>query len=583
MFTVRKSNYRTVLPVLVFISISLTSCSVHDPTRELREREAKSGQAEAEAIDELGSLMHALPMLGRYDRDALLREFTNTINAWGNSKPKALDWKKSELLQSLPESIRSFDFAQRLDRFQFGAPESEYLWQCRLMRGIGEWVLDRPYHDQVFIPFLESKKQSLSADEALKLEQSLKLFDWTIRNVALEGEAKGIEKPIIDPISPQQDGSIGCRTLPWQTAMFGHGDAVQRIRVFTQLLFQQNIPAVFLAIEAVESPKTRQLWAVGVPIGDELYLFEPRLGLPLPIADEPGVATFRSASENSSILRRAKVPGRFDYPFTSDDLSRVVALIDVEPFSLGYAMHVLERHLSGENRMRLSCDTETIRSQLSRIVPNMKVELWSNPWLAHEINLMVRQQVNDKTPFGITYQIENGAYIYDTVLSGSRLAHFRGEFETTHDINGAPNRYMSSRIDDASLEKLPYDRDTQFKLQVLRFQTESQEDFQNRVGLLQKSFRLAKLDSNFFLGVLQFDVSNWDSSIDWLDKRLVRVADTERWRPQASYLIARAFEQKGDVKKSLEWLKTEGVPQEAGNRIRARLIEKREAPGSLSP
>jgi hypothetical protein len=574
---VRNSICQSILPAWVFLSISLTSCSLHDPTPELREREAKAGRAEVEATDELGSLMHSLPILGRFDRDGLLREFTNAMNAWGNSKPKFGSWKKPEILASLPAAIQSLDFAQRLDRFQFGAPESEYLWQCRLFRDISNWVLERPYRDQVFSPWLESKKQSLSLQDALQLEQSLKLFDWTVRNVALEGEASGIEKPIIDPVPLQSDAGVGCRTLPWQTAMFGHGDAIQRIRVFTQLLFQQNIPAVFLAVEASESPATRQLWAVGVPVGDELYLFEPRLGLPLPLADEPGVATFRNATEEPSILRRAKVPGRFDYAFTSADLSHLVALMDVEPFAIGYGMRVLEQHLAGENRMRLTCDPEVIRSQIATIAPHLKIELWNNPWLAHEINLMVRQQVNDKTPFGINYQIENGAYLYDTVLSNSRLAHFRGQFETTHDVNGAPNRYMSSRIDDASLEKLPYDLETQFKLQVLRMQTESQEDFQNRVGFLQKSFRLAKLDANFFLGALQFDIGNWDSSIDWLEKRLYRVPGAERWRPQASYLIGRAFEQKGDVKKALEWLKTEGVPQEAGNRIRARLIEKQAA------
>jgi hypothetical protein len=580
---VRISSFQAVSFSFCLVALSVSSCSFHDPTPELRKREAKAELAEVQTTDELSSLLHSLPLLGRFDRDALLREFTNSINAWGNSKPQDSAWKKTELVTSLAQPVQAFDFAQRLDRFQLGAPESEFLWQCRLFQDISNWVLDAPYQDTLFAPWLSKKKESLPAQDALKLEQTLKLFDWTIRNIALEGEAKAIEKPMLDPIIPDQENTLGCRTLPWQTAIFGHGDAIQRIRVFTQLLFQQKIEAVCLAIEAEASPSKRHLWAIGVPIGDELYLFEPRLGLPMPIGDEAGVATLRMATEDPSILRRAKVPGRFDYAYTSSDLARVVALLDVEPFSVGYAMHVIEESLAGQNRMRLACDPEQIRSELSRIAPSIKMELWSNPWLAHGFNLMVRQQVYDKTPFGLKYQVENGAYIYDTILSNARLAHFRGQFETSHDVNGAPNRYMTSRVDEASLEKLPFDQDTQQRLQVIRMPSESQNDFQNRVSFLQKSFRLAKHDSHFFLGALQFDIGNWDSSIDWLDKRLMRVAGTERWRPQARYLIGRAFEQKADIKKSIEWLKSEGVPQEAGNRIRARLIEKRVDLGSLSP
>ncbi len=576
-------SVQTVRFLFLLVSVSLSACSFHDPTPELRKREAKAQQAEGQTTDELVSLLHSLPLVGRFDRDAILREFSNSINAWGNSKPKDNTWKESNLVASLAPSVQAFDFAQRLNRFQLEGPESEYLWQCRLFQDISNWVLEAPYQDSLFAPWLSSKKKSLSTQDALKLEQTLKLFDWTIRNIALEGEAKAIEKPLIDPVKPDPENALGCRTLPWQTAIFGHGDAIQRIRVFTQLLFQQKIEAVCLAIESEDSPKTRQLWAIGVPIGEELYLFEPRFGLPMPIGDEAGVATLRIATEDPSILRRAKVPGRFDYAYTSSDLARVVALLDVEPFSIGYAMHVLEQALAGENRMRLACDPEAIRSQLSRIAPDIKMELWSNPWLAHAFNIMVRQQVHDKTPFGMKYQVENGAYIYDTILSNARLAHFRGQFETTHDVNGAPNRYMMSRVDDASLERLPYDQDTQNRLQVIRLQSESQNDFQNRVGFLQQSFRLAKHDSHFFLGVLQFDIGNWDSSIDWLDKRLIQVAGTERWRPHARYLIGRALEQKLDLKKSIEWLKSEEVPQEAGNRIRARLIEKRASVGSLSP
>ncbi|MFN9916634.1 MAG: tetratricopeptide repeat protein, partial [Pirellulaceae bacterium] len=70
------------------------------------------------------------------------------------------------------------------------------------------------------------------------------------------------------------------------------------------------------------------------------------------------------------------------------------------------------------------------------------------------------------------------------------------------------------------------------------------------------------------------DLANVDASIDWLDKRLVQGGGTERWRPHAYYLLGRCFEEKGDLPKAAEYYKGENLPQEAGNRIRLRLLER---------
>ena len=137
----------------------------------------------------------------------------------------------------------------------------------------------------------------------------MKLFDWTIRNIALEGAAKDIEALIRDPELPISDVGIGYRALPWQTMMFGRGDALQRSRVFTQLLFQQGIAAIVLALSDTPTGSAnegRSLWCVGVPIADEIFLFETRFGLPLPLGDQAAMATLHEARANPTILRPSK-------------------------------------------------------------------------------------------------------------------------------------------------------------------------------------------------------------------------------------------------------------------------------------
>jgi hypothetical protein len=589
----RGANIRVRLALLC--TVLLTGCFQDDGARELRQREARVNQEQIEASDELSTTFQALPVLGRFDRDYQMREFCNATNAWGSLKSPHVVWQAPWLLKSLPSAVQDSDIAKRLTRFEMTAAESEYLWQCKLCKQIGHWVIQRPYRDSLFVPWLEETKKKLPEEAANQLEIALKLFDWTVRNIALEGQANDIETAPIDPSSPSNDNQLGYRTLPWQTILFGHGDSVQRGRVFTQLLFQQGLSAFYIAIPSDDPAKKgqRSLWAIGVPIHDAIYLFEPRFGLPLPLADEAAVSTWAQAKSDPSVLRRAKLPGRFDYPTTANDLSRAIVLLDIEPFAMGLAMRILEDSLAGENRIRLIEDVDKLQARLTAIAPELTIELWSMPWLAQIFNQMIRQQVKDRTPFGITYQVERSAYLYETVLWDARLSHFRGEFETTLDINGAPNRYMSSRIDEASLEKLPYDVETQYSLQIVRLPNEKQEEFQFRIHQMQQSFRFTKLDSHFFLGSLQFDIGNWNASIDWMDERLLQIAGTEKWQPHAKYILARAFEQKANVgsaneksaknseesssarAQALQWLKCENVPQEAGNRIRARLLEKK--------
>lgn len=162
----------------------------------------------------------------------------------------------------------------------------------------------------------------------------------------------------------------------------------------------------------------------------------------------------------------------------------------------------------------------------------------------------------------------------ESIVQEARMAHFQGQFESTLDTIGAPKKYMSIRIDEATLAKLVYDTDVQGQLQVIRRSNEKQEEFQFRVHQAQQFYRTAKLDSNAFLGFLQFDLDNLDAATDWLDNRLLQIEGTERWKAQARYLLGRCCELQGKRTEAVGWYKSEGSPQEAGNRIRIRLLER---------
>ncbi len=529
-----------------------------------------------ERTDAIAEAFRYLPQLIRMDRTTALQEIRYQLNTWSKSVEQPPGWTPSSLLESIPGGLRAMDFSQRMSKLEFGEPECEFLLQCQMMNQINQWVLDRPYRDPQFAPWLMEQKGKLSDTDWNQLQTVLKVWDWSMCNVAVDGSPKEVEKLQVNPDANQGDAGPIYRQLPWQTIMFARGDAWQRARAFTQLLFAEEIDAMVLALPsitgAVEDAALR-LWCVGVPIGDEIYLFEPRWGLPIPSQSSRGVATLREAKADPNVLRRAKLPGRFEYPVQASDLSAIIALADVEPFTVGRTMYTLEQSLTGANRHRLSFDADRFEERVHKIDPSVSVRLWNVPWMAHVYNLSVRGRLGDMSPFSLAYIDQHGIFITDTPISRARMMHFKGQFDSKVDAVGALRTYMDFRVDERTLKNLEFDRDTQKMLGVVRRENEKLENFVMRIQQAQSFYRKSKFDIGVFLGMVNLDLEKPDTAADWLSKRTLEVRGTEKWHAQAHYLLGRIYEGQGKTAEAIEEYKYEDSPQAAGNRIRIRRLE----------
>ena len=530
-----------------------------------------------ERRDSIREAFRYLPQLIRMDRTAALREIRYQLNTWSKSVVEPDSWKSASLLESISGPLRTIDFSKRMNKLEFGEPECEFLLQCQMMKEVSKWVIERPYRDPLFNPWLKQQKGVMPADDWNQLESTLKLFDWTICNVGINGQAKDALRLVVNSELPINDNAPTYRQLAWQTLMFARGDTWERARVFTQLAFIQGIDCVVLALPsltgATENASLR-LWCVAVPIGGELFLFEPQWGLPIPSQSGDGIATLREAKENPAVLRRARLPGRFDeYPVVQADLKSLVGLIDVEPFAVGRTMHTMERSIAGENRVRLSMDVDSFEERLTKIDPAVSVRLWNVPWLAHVYNQSMRERLNEKSPFSLAYVEAFGTFIMDTPISRARNLHFKGQFENTVDASGALRAYMDVRVDEQTLKDLPYDREIQAGLGVLKQPTEPLENFQFRVAQAQQFYRRSKFDVAMFLAMLNIDLGKLDTANDWLMKRLLEIPGTENWHAHAHYLLGRNFEQQGNTAAAIKEFEFENSPQAAGNRIRIRKIQ----------
>lgn len=544
------------------------------------QRDVESIQVETdknkENRDSLREAFRYLPQLIRLDRTAAMQEINYQLNTWSKSVANPPEWKASSLLESIPASLRTIDFAQRMTSLEFGEPECEFMLQNQLMKQIASWVVEKPYRDGLFREWLEGRKGDLSAEEWARLETTLKLFDWTVCNVGMDGEAKDIEKLVSNPELPLNDGAPVYRKLPWQTMMFGRGDGWERGRVFTQLCFSQGIDAVVLALPSVTGATENaalRLWCIGVPIGEEILLFEPRWGLPIPSSSGNGIATLAQAKSDPAVLRRAKLPGRYEYPVEMKDLDGVIALVDTEPFAVGRTMYTLERSLTGENRQRLSLDADAFEGRLQRIDPKLSVRLWNVPWVAHVYNQSVRKRLDDMSPFAVNYMERFGSYVTDTPVSRARMLHLKGQFESTLDAAGALRSYMDIRIDEETLRELIYDRELQKAFGMVKRPSEDPKMYEARVTMMASFLRRSKFDIGVFLAMANGDMGKPDTAIDWLSKRILSQKGTEQWHSQAHYLLGRNKESVGDIAGAIEEYKFEASAQSAGNRLRVRRLE----------
>lgn len=561
------------VPLAMFVG--LLGCEDKNNAR-MQQIQARQAQGK-ERRDSIREAFRYLPQLIRMDRTAALKEIRYQLNTWSKSVVEPDSWKSAGLLDSVSGSLRTIDFSKRMTKLEFGEPECEYLLQCQMMQEVSKWVIERPYRDPLFNPWLIQQKSVLAVDDWNQLETTLKLFDWAMCNVGIDGQANDALRLVSNSELPIDDKAPTYRQLPWQTMMFARGDTWERARVFTQLAFIQGIDCVVLALPslsgATENASLR-LWCVAVPIGGELYLFEPQWGLPIPSQSGDGIATLREAKQNPAVLRRARLPGRFDeYPVSQTDLKNLIALIDLEPFAVGRTMHTLERSITGENRVRLSMDADAFEEKLTKIDPTVSVRLWNVPWLAHVYNQSLRERLNEMSPFSISYIHAFGSFITDTPISRARNLHFKGQFENTVEASGALRAYMDVRVDEQTLKDLAYDRDIQASLGLVRSPTEPIENYQFRVAQAQQFYRRSKFDIAIFLAMLNNDLSKLDTANDWLEKRLLAIPGTQHWHAHAHYLLGRNYEQQGNMADAIEEYEFENSPQEAGNRIRIRKIQ----------
>lgn len=515
-------------------------------------------------------LSHMTPL----NRNKVELEVQLHLNKWWMTAEKnAHAQVPAELVDGLPPDLRS-DAEFGIDGGQFTLWDVEHLFQTRIHRQLANWIIQRPYQDSLLSGWLEKQSKSLPGEQFAQLEGAFKLFDWSVRNIVLDGQPKDVEQLVDDPRKPLQDSGVGYTYLPWQTSLYGKGDFVERGRVFTTLAHQRQLETCWIALRLSTSPSAK-LWTVGVWIGDDCYLFDTKLGLPILDPDTLAPATLAQVQKEDRILRRLDVPALFDYAVNPGDAKQVEFLLEIEPSSATDRMAVLQASLTGDDRLQLVTEIMPLYEKLKRLHPDAPIAVWQTPLLAKLYAKDVRVRLQMNSPFTGQYMIEHAVWFMDTPSATARLKHLAGEFETTLDSRSAAQVYIEEcRMPDELIDKLREDPEVATQLGITRSPAESSQEYQIRLYQMQIVFKQAKIDANFLLGQMCFDLGKYGETISYMDRRTLSNRLAEKWHAAARYTMARAYQQQGNMDAAVKALNADGSPMEAGNRLRVRYLSK---------
>lgn len=578
---VQSTRFAVLLPLaLVLLSgCVLPGCGDDiDAVREIQAERQTRMQSQTQQ-DHLGEVFGLLGRLVELNPQKAERQMTYHLNRWREDKsfePESV----TDMMRTVSEVLPTEEAKDRTSRENFLPSDVNHLRDSYLFSRIVDWVDNENSDDPLLASWLTEMEQKLGEEPAQQLRTATRLFDWTTRNVAFEPMVP------LDNAPPGPELSLGMtfreagiRQTDYQTVWRGTGDSLQRAGVFTNLCRQASIPAFILAIQSIE---TGQLdpWCVGVLIGEQVYLFDSEVSSYIPGPNQVGIATLAQARSDASVLRRLNVAGFFDYSRKKQDVQQCVALLNVLPEAISPRMKNLESALTGDRRMKVFVDADALAKRIDDVPGIAGVRLWKVPLLAEQYAKAMAKHAERDPLFAFWYfsrwAVLEGNIANSQNLSLGRWRHLHGQFDTDEeeDEKGARVIYLAQRAPEYEIEDLRIDVDLQQAYGVRRELGIDTETYNRQLQQAQMMMRLGKRTATYWISLIQYDDARYETAESWFVKRALNKEQLSFWEPHARYNLARTAERLGETDRAIELYKTDGDPQEYGNRLRARLLAK---------
>jgi hypothetical protein len=206
-------------------------------------------------------------------------------------------------------------------------------------------LLDAHHIEMCFLYRDAARALGTRASGAAKsvVEEATAAFGWVVRQMYVAAENRGIDQQIVPLLALRR----------------GFGLPLSRALVFLGLLDQLGHRGCLLALRNEEAGRLNY-WACGVldPKDQQIYLFDPRMGIPLPGPSGKGVATLAQMTQKDSpILKQLALEKDLHYDMTPEEASKTEVHLAPSLSALAPRMKFLETELLGTSaRVHLATD-----------------------------------------------------------------------------------------------------------------------------------------------------------------------------------------------------------------------------------
>ena len=536
------------------------------------------------------------------------------LNAWISKQPPIPNWQTPALTKTLPTEVqRVFRRRARSTSQDFNIEDVVFLRETLWLRDVSSWIVKQQL-DPKFERWLGDVREKLGDTTTSKLGIAHRLFDWTVRNIQLDPISPDfrdfVPKTSADnsdqPARPQHYAprfgipGPGYRFSAEQLLLYGHGDFWQRSWLFMLLARQQGIQVAMLSAPGIASKKPLP-WCTAVLLDERLFLFDTRLGLPIPEENKRGVVELAEVMRNPRILGTTELPGLLDlnpqkrYPVRHADAQKVTAFIDGSPHYLSRRMQQLQETLTGEQRIVLATSTTDLANRLTRHKAIDQVQIWPIAYdtilyrLGRAKTLSRDDRALRKNAYEAMgwpgdydtleklllndYEFHDVVFQFSTSLASGRKQHLRGKFFKHEDESGAANYYLQARVSDRDLNN--FLKDPRFRARQFGFGQRAGKN-KNRdqagVELAHRGMQRAKQSATYWIGLANYDAGRFEVALDWLENRTLGAREESPWKVGARYNLGRTLEILGRVADARRVYFGDDSAQSHGNTLRARWL-----------
>ena len=329
--------------------------------------------------------------------------------------------------------------------------------------------------------------------------------------------------------------------------------------MFTLLARQQGLDVVLLGMGQPDGPLAEP-WLPALVAGDDLYLFDCRLGLPIPGPEGRPVATLAEVAADDSLLRKLDLDAEHPYPVKAADFEHVVAYVEGSPFALSKRMALVESRLAGKRKLALTSPGATLAERVKKIPHVDGAKLWQWPF---DVAVAQAKQTGDEMQ-----PREMWVFRMAPDLFKARALTFKGAYDGEE---GAKRYYLQSRPPDSVIDG--------YKLPAKVAQRYRPEDVSRIEATNVVTLRRVRQDSSYWLGLVVFQQQDYPTAVFFFNKGTLGESPNGPWTAGARYNLGRTYEATGELAKAIaEYEADASSPQSVGSRLRARLLKEKSQP-----